>query len=441
MSAEKKANAVQIAAYLKDEKLIIIDPSSAFSNACSKILQDLGAPSENMLFASSYNKAVADIQGIKPRIILSEFQIQEKCGLDLLVYHKANYPNSHQRSFVIVTSSASESCVAEAAEEEVDAYILKPFLPKKMIDTLIQTFSSKIYPSDYAKQIQKGKQLIAKKDHEEAHKVLTTAAMLHDRPTLAHYYTGYNAQIEEELDRALLFYQKGRQINPIHYKCLIGEFDVLFDTEDNDSAYQLVKIITKNYPITPNRLEKFILLAVYTENTKDLEKYYEIYMKLDRKTPKLPGLMAAAMKAGAKYAIKANDIPRAVDYFSKGALVINRNPEYISAAVEILKDTGDEDAAKEIFELFPADHKGDLTHKKLEYLINVTHMSSAEIIENGKLLIEQGVKDRQVYSYIIENLVLLDKKVAAEDMVYQACKDFPELRSQFEEKIIKISAS
>ena len=127
----------------------------------------------------------------------------------------------------MITKASSDSAVAEAAEEQLDAYIVKPFSAFDLEKRLMEVIKRKMQPSTYIQKIREGKDLVKNKQFVEARPVFSDAKKLSSKPTLACFYLGDCFLELKDFTNARKEFSEGRSHNELHYKCLTGEFDCL----------------------------------------------------------------------------------------------------------------------------------------------------------------------------------------------------------------------
>src|SRR5262245_48867094 len=113
--------------YLAESLIFIVDTSSASRARLAKTLVDLGAKTNAIRLISNYDTAMSEMASSQPRVVLTDYYIGSKSGFDLLRAHKEKYPEIQDNLFLLITGNASQSAVAQAAEEDVDAFVLKPY--------------------------------------------------------------------------------------------------------------------------------------------------------------------------------------------------------------------------------------------------------------------------------------------------------------------------
>lgn len=176
--------------YIKKRNVLLVDTSATTRAMLSKSFNELGARGDLIHFSSSFLEAQEEIAKCSPQIVVTDFNLGPHSGLLLIHLQREYNPQSKDTLFIIITGDTSQTAIAQAAEEEVDSYILKPFTIKGLRAALVKAVMSKIEPSDYTKIIESGKQLLFKGDIDAAMKQFDEAVALNPKPALAYFYKG-----------------------------------------------------------------------------------------------------------------------------------------------------------------------------------------------------------------------------------------------------------
>ena len=222
MSVElDEKEAATFAKYLESRKVLIADPSTSSRSGLFAVFRDLGARSNLTLLVNTFSQAQATIISDKPHIVVAEYDLGKRCGLELLQSQRESRPEETKEClFVVVTSNTSQTAVARSAEEDIDAYIIKPFTPEVVRRTLMRAALEKIKPRDYTQAIDAGKLAMAEARLDEAEEHFNRALALDPSPSLACYYLGQVKTLRDIMNEAQGSYQKGLGYNRIHYKCM-----------------------------------------------------------------------------------------------------------------------------------------------------------------------------------------------------------------------------
>lgn len=419
-----------VVGYLRDKRALIVEPSNSFSTLISGRLSEMGVDKDNITIVGSYAEAEVLVrEGVQ--IVIAEYHVKKNFGLNLAPIQKSVRPNFVDRIFIIVTSNADESAVAEAAEEDVDGYILKPFSPGKFEESLSRIVKTKLTPSEYWQYLQTGQELMKFGEFRDAMEAFINAEQYSDKPSLACYYQGQAHSSVKEDNLAIKDYQRGLSITPMHYKCLQGEFEVLFRQNKREEAYRVARKIKAKFPITPQRLSNFFLLAVYTFNFDDLDNYFETFSNYENRPLDLCRLVSAGMMAAGKYVLKEGRQKKAFECFRKANIANAKDIGVLEKVIDIYVKQGDSERASYFLKRIPNDMIGGSTHSRLEFLVFADSRPIDEVSKLGKQVIAIGGADFRVYDKLIKIEIKRGKKLTAEDFVIKAVEDFPDKRNYF----------
>jgi len=126
-----------LAKFLSKNLIFIVDPSAASRRRLMKTLSELGAITHMIQTYGHYEEAEQAMEEKAPAIVLTDYNLgHDKSGFDLLQTHR----KIHEKSislFILITANSSQSLVAQAAEEDIDSFILKPYTINTIKETLL----------------------------------------------------------------------------------------------------------------------------------------------------------------------------------------------------------------------------------------------------------------------------------------------------------------
>ena len=389
--------------YLAENQVLIADTVSSARVTLATHLVSLGASRAKMSLTSTFEEAQAIIQQMKPKIIFCDYMLGKKSGLDLLQEQKQIYESSKIKDtlFVLVTGSASQSAVARAAEEDVDTFIIKPYTIKRFEKSFSDAVIAKLRPDEYHRKISEGKELMVAGKIAQASAVFTDAMKLDPSPTLACFYLAQASIIKEALTSAKEKYQKGLSYSGIHYKCLIGLYDLLYEQKKFTEAYELVKRIARYFPANPKRLAAVLRLAVTTGNYVDVPDYYDLFIALDERPEELTRHMCSAMAVAGKHALGRREKDKAVDIFDKLTVSCAGRTNYLRYAVESFVEREHYKEAQKVLKRFdPTTHASD-DYQIASLLVASGTKPAGEVLNQGQLILKQGIQSEDMYRVLI----------------------------------------
>ncbi len=421
--------------WLSSKKALIVDPSGSSRAGLARTLGQLGAKTNNVIRCSTFAEAEKNMLKHRPSLVITEYDVGKRCGLDLLQKRRDEDSDSFQALFIMMTGNTSQSAVAQAAEEEVDGYILKPYTIEILRNLLIQTALQKLNPSEYIKKINEGKELVEDGKLEDAKKSFEQAIKLDNKPALAFAYVGQVEYLKKTFAGARQSYNKGLGINKIHYKCMTGLFDTFYKEKNYKQAYDIVKKLSRYFPANPERLSSVLHLAIITQSYSDVERYYQAFTNLDVRNEALIKYVCAALVVCGKYYLKNNSPSRALELFEKAGITSAGRPKILRKIILALMEYDLCKQSKPFLERFPEGARSKAEYLSMELLVECSEGNDAIILEKGVRLLRENVIDPYIYMIVIEKLTVLGKKDEAIDYHQKALKKWPLFKHKFDEAI------
>lgn len=415
---------------IKDKQVLIVDTVSSTRQTISRLLIELGAKVPYVHFANSIDDALKVIQQKSPHIVVTDYNLDGRTGMELLWAQKQFQPDTAKSLFILVTGNTSETTIAEAAEEEVDAYILKPFTLDSCRLHIVRGYIEKMRPDGFRVIIANARESIEKKNFDEAKVHLKKAREQQPFSPLVCYYEGLVLESQGKDVEAEPFFRKGLEINPLHYKCAIALFDLLVRCKKETDAYVVIREVSKNFPLNQSRLAKVLELAVRTKHFEDITRFYEMYRSIEEKRDDFKRRMFAALAVTAQFMIRAGQSLQSLEIIQKACQVAAGNPAQLRELVLILCERGKADMANEVLKKFPPEIRGGADYYASEYSIENIQAAPEQLVHRGRTLIKKGIEDPLIYKILIIRSKEVNYVDAAEALMHDAIKRWPD-KEQF----------
>jgi CheY-like chemotaxis protein len=420
------------AKYISTKQVLIADPNGASRAGVARMMSGFGVKTANLWLAADYNTAIEMIREKKPTVILTEYFFSDGSGLELCKAQREAGIEARDGFFIILTNDSSQSAVAQAAEEDVDCYILKPYTIESFKEKIIAAAAQKFTPSPYFDLIYEGKKQLGDKKIDEALTTFGKAVGLSPKPSLAMAYLGQAERIKALVEQAEKTFKEGLKFNPIHYKCMIGLFDVLLEQNKLEDAYTVLTSISKVFPTNPNRLAQTVRLIVLTKNYQEIDSFYEAFKQLEFRTPALVKICCAALITCGKHSLKNADRQRGCALLLNAAVSAAGNPPLLKEIVLIFTEFGRFDEAGEVLNRFPMDTRPKDDYLIAEYILEDRRKGDPLYsIHNGRKLVQAGLKNLLVYRALIQALVTAGKNDEVEDCMVEVNKLWPDQKAAF----------
>jgi CheY-like chemotaxis protein len=438
MKSTGKATQEALRQYLQEKRVLVVDTQPVARSVLFKLMRDLGSPPQQLILASGYDAAEAHIREQKPHVVLAEYELGSRSGLDLLREQREAAPEATRQSlFILVTGNTSQSAVARALEEEVDAFILKPFTPSVVRNTIMNASLLKVSPPAYQLKIDAAKAEIAGGRLDEAVKLLEEARTLGPQPALACYYLAQIEQFRRLLDRAEGRYEEGLRFNHIHYKCMVGLYELQMQQGRHEEAYRIVQRISRYFPANPKRLAEVIRLAVLTGKFADIEQYYRVFTSLDLRNPELVRYTVAGLVVCAKHYLSTGTAhARAIELFERAVVnTDNRTRLLATSVIPTLLDFGLVGEAESFLTRFPPEDCFSDEFMASRFLIIAARGIDNVAFAQGRALLMKGYEDHRFFQKMLEIAVRNEMELLEHELLDRACQAFPSARADFEKTL------
>lgn len=400
--------------FLSDNKILIVDKSSASRRRLVKTLCDMGSKRHLISSVAHYSEAIDVIKAEKPKLVLSDYKVQGGSGFDLFKEYRLQEKNVKDIIMILITSNISQSAVAKAAEEDVDSFIIKPYTMKSLEKSLITAVISKLYPSEYMKLIDAGKEKMFAGQYDEALEIFEQAKSKSKTPSLAFFYHGQTEAFMEQAEKAKGDYAAGLEINNIHFKCQVGLYELLIKQEKYFEAYDVVRNIARYFPANPDRLKEVIRLAIKTENFEHMEEYYELFTDLEERESDVIKYVCSGMYVSGKYYLYNDKADNARSIFDKVAISCEGASNFLKEMIKSLSSYGFYEDCKSMLKRFSKDNESIADYMISTYLAHLDEMNNTERISQGLELFNNGHKDPMAADIMIKALYKEGNKRADE---------------------------
>lgn len=423
MSDKKKKKL--FTAFLESNDVLVLDPNTTSRRRLAKTIGDLGAVRQNVHSFGHYSEAVKIIEMHKPQLIISEYSIGDGSGFDLFKMVRETYPDEKKMVLVLVTADISQSAVAQAAEEDVDSFIIKPYTADSFEKSLVNAVIAKLYPSKYVQMIEQGKEQLFAGDYESAAKFFEESCSLNPKPTLGLFYLGQAKNFLNQRAEAEVDYSKGLEFNNIHFKCQIGLYDLLLKEKRYEEAYAVVNNISKYFPSNPNRLTQIIRLCVQTKNFKDMESYYEIFKEFEERTDEIIQYVCSGLFVAGKYFLQQGDMDTGKKLFEKLGISCQGTTKFLRGACTALAEFEEYDEARKYLSRFVGDDVSSQDYMISSYMAELDNMNPTMKMQSGLEIFNSDTPDFTCFKIMVQAMIDCELEGKAKTILIEAEEKFP----------------
>lgn len=118
-----------------DSKILLIEDSGIQAKSIVKLLKDMGY--EQVSYCATPEEAVDRIKSAKPTLILCDWEMPKKSGIEILKEMRLDQSISNI-PFIFLTAHSSKETVIEAIKNGANDYIIKPPNAKTIAEKFVK---------------------------------------------------------------------------------------------------------------------------------------------------------------------------------------------------------------------------------------------------------------------------------------------------------------
>lgn len=417
--------------YFTDKKILVLCSGNTTRSMIRNTLLRFGADSAMVIASKSYRESLELMRRNVFDVVIVDYIIDDHFGLELAMIQKEQIAEDKNRIFVIVADSGEASAVADSAEGEVDAFLIKPLSEEILMKYIQQIVRGKEYPSEQAVITSTAKNYLMARDFEALEKYILVNLMNIDKPATAYSYLGQSRELQGKFVDALNHYETGLSFNFTHFKCLSGKFQMHYRLGQRNEAYEVVQKIKRIYPLTPEVLKTAFCVVIETYNFKEVEEYYQLYLRQARKPDDLKFIVSTALLTAGKALLRRGDTSTeiALNYFCKGSVISGRQGEYIENVINELIRLGHVERVNKFFDMFRPGEVKDNVIRPLRFRQYMREKREVGFLLNeGKKMIFDGAVDEPTVRVILAMAQDQAQDLLLESLANKAIELFPENR-------------
>jgi len=413
----------------KELRFLIADPSSS-RKSFRALLSELRVRPNQITIAEMASDAQELTDKIRPHVIIAESTLGVQVCLELLRKQTENLP-TEPHAFFLVSTQNSNSLVTSAADENIDAVLLKPFTYGSIRDRLLEVMTQKLFPSPYTSTLRLGREALLAGDRKKALQEFERAKTLDAAPALACAQLGEIFQQDGDHEAAIQQFQEGLKFNDKHFRCLIGIVESHTTLKDHVSAYRFARQLVQHHTIPLKRIPEMIRLSVLNQQFEDVVGFYETTTSLETLDETLSIYLSAGLVICGLYFLRRKDTPSAISAFRKAEIAAKQQPRILKRILEALISAGLESEMKAFLSRVPDEVRNSVEIRIAQIESLEKSGSIPKALEETLGMLNSSKSDK-LYEIAIRLSVKLGRKESlVEDLVWRAGEAFPDKRDVF----------
>ncbi|MBI4379081.1 MAG: tetratricopeptide repeat protein [Nitrospinae bacterium] len=324
----------------KKMKFLIVDDMSNMRRTIRNMLRYLGY--EYISEAEDGNTALNKLKSEKADFIIADWNMPRMSGIELLRMLRDN-ENLKDIPFLMITAEVEASQILQAAETEVDGYIIKPFIAKTLEEKITNILEKRLNPAEVDKLMNNAMKYSENREYQKAIFIYEEALKLNPKSARIRHAIG---QMYEKMgmdEKALNYYEDAFKNNPQYIKVHQSMGDLYLKKGDTGKA---IEAIEKAVHISPNNPHRQAQLGKIYLSKGDIEKAgkaFKTAIKVDPKNAELQtDIGEAYLQSGldemAAEAFKGSlTVTESVHVYNRLGIALRRKGKYLEAIEEYKK--------------------------------------------------------------------------------------------------------
>lgn len=259
------------------KRILIADDSSNMLRTLANMLRQLGY--EDVVRAENGEKALARLHHQKVDLVLTDWNMPKMKGVELL---RAMRDSDEFKSIpvIMITGERDPGIVAEAAEIEVDAYVLKPFTLKDLRLKIDEVMEKKRTPNPIDIHLAVTKVYVEGRQYEEAMEELKKALKVNPKHPRVSYMIGHIYELQKDFENAEKFYNRAVEFGK-HFLIAHEALARIYEAKGDLEAAS--KELKKAVHISPKNIDRQLGLSqilVKTGKKEEVQKLLKNVVEL-----------------------------------------------------------------------------------------------------------------------------------------------------------------
>ncbi|EQC47367.1 hypothetical protein [Bacteriovorax sp. Seq25_V] len=416
-----------------ESQVLIVSNNKAMRNNLKRVFVTLGFPIGGIGIAEDYKTAKEVLEEHSPNIIVSNYLLEGANVIDLRNLHFDLQANRLKSLFFILTELDHPSLKNLEHDYDIDGVLTGVQNFQTTLDYFADKFEKRVNVTKSHLFTFKIMELL-NQGHSEKAKSFMGAAFEIDVPEIQRELMSARINLSlNNFDDALTSLKRIIEIDAKNYFALSEIINIYYNQRNFDLAYNYVASFTKHYTPSASKLPNILKILLFNKSNVEVVKICEAYKNdadLDQQT-KLN--IAAALALAGKALMK--DKPNLAGEALNDSIAISggQNFNILQMVINsIIEESENYDLAQKFIEKYRHNYTDIKPFLALEFDVFKRSRNAGEIFKEGIELIKNDIKSFSIYDSLISASISIGRRQEAiEDLVFEACREFPDYCDQF----------
>jgi tetratricopeptide (TPR) repeat protein len=324
----------------KRMRILIVDDMANMRRTIRNMLRYVGY--EFISEAENGEMGIKKMTSEKVDFVICDWNMPVMTGIEFLQKVREN-EKFKDIPFLMVTAEIEASHIVQAAETDVDGYIIKPFVAKTLEEKINSILEKRANPSDIDKLIDKAIEYTNSGMFKDAISLYEHALSLNPKSARIRHSIG---QVYEKMgmdDKALQYYEDAYKSNPQYIKVHQNMGDLYLKKGNTEKAAEVIEKAAKISPNNPHRQSQLGKIYLSKGDVEKADSAFKAAIAID---PKNAGLRTeigeAYLNSGhdekAADAFKGSlNVVESVHVYNRLGIALRRKGRYLEAIDEYKK--------------------------------------------------------------------------------------------------------
>jgi tetratricopeptide (TPR) repeat protein len=337
--------------WIAGKKVLICASNGTDRTAWKKLSVDVGVPVNMIETSEDFEQSVEKLEKEKYQIVFCSNEIKGGSGLDLIKKHKEVVVNRGHAMFFLFSNKNSMAIACAAAEEEVDAFLIKPYNIQDLQDNVVKAFEGKSQLSDFEKDMFDVDELIHEGKIDEAKELIEKGKKTKPMNASPVFFEANLLDRDGKTAEACEVYDTAVGLDDDHFRSLRFGFAADFKTKRYNQAYDKLHSLLDNFPVNPNRIPDYIRISIATQNFDNIVDFCEKILDLNEELgPDIEVPIAAGLVMSGKFLAQKGSTDNASEVALKAIQFAHGKEMIISSSLSIFNLIGDKQSGIEVYE-------------------------------------------------------------------------------------------
>ncbi len=258
----------------KHLNVLVVDDVFNVRTMLKNMLRQLGF--SEMVEAGSGQEAVEKLVQEVVDLVMCDWNMPGMKGIDVLRFVRGR-PETANLPFIMVTGEMSEAVVAEAAETDVDAYLIKPFNLQQLQRSVSQVLVSHKELSAIDQHLERGRSYITTRQFDRAHQEFKAALAVNPKSPRTLLEIGKLYQERGNDTRAKEFFGRALHFQPKFLRAHEALAELYLALGDKENHLKHLEAASR---ISPRNLERRLLLGEAMMNNGKADEARELFKQI-----------------------------------------------------------------------------------------------------------------------------------------------------------------